>query len=41
MICTRHHGIIDGALAEGGSEQTVGQLDPLVEPNLCIAHLRP
>ena len=41
VICTLHHGIIDGALAEAGSEQTVERLDPFVEPGLCIAHLSP
>jgi predicted ArsR family transcriptional regulator len=40
VICTLHHGIIDGALAEAGSEQTVEPLDPFVEPGLCIVHLR-
>jgi predicted ArsR family transcriptional regulator len=40
VICTLHHGIIDGALAEAGSEQTVERLDPFVEPGLCIARLR-
>jgi len=39
VICTLHHGIIDGALAEAGSEQSVERLDPFVEPGLCIAHL--
>ena len=40
VICTLHHGIIDGALAEAGSEQTVERLEPFAEPGLCIAHLR-
>jgi predicted ArsR family transcriptional regulator len=39
VICTLHHGIVDGALEEAGSEQTVERLDPFVEPRLCIAHL--
>jgi predicted ArsR family transcriptional regulator len=39
VICTLHHGIIDGALAEAGSGQSVERLDPFVEPGLCIAHL--
>ena len=39
VICTLHHGIIAGALAEAGSEQTVERLDPFVEPGLCLAHL--
>jgi predicted ArsR family transcriptional regulator len=40
VICTLHHGIIDGALAESGSGQSVDRLDAFVEPMLCIAHLR-
>ena len=39
VICTLHHGIIEGALEEAGSDQTVERLDPFVEPGLCIAHL--
>jgi predicted ArsR family transcriptional regulator len=39
VICTLHHGIIDGALDEAGSEQTVERLDPFVQPGLCIARL--
>lgn len=40
VICSLHHGLIDGALDEAGSEQTVKRLDPFVEAGLCIAHLR-
>ena len=40
VICTLHQGIVEGALDEAGSEQTVERLDPFVEPSLCIAHLR-
>lgn len=39
VICTLHRGIIDGALAEAGSEETVERLDLFVEPRLCVAHL--
>jgi len=39
VICTLHRGLIDGVLAEVGSEQAVEQLDPFVEPGLCIARL--
>jgi predicted ArsR family transcriptional regulator len=39
VICTLHQGIIDGALEEAGSDQMVEQLDPFVEPGLCIARL--
>ena len=38
VICTLHHGLIDGALADSGYE--VGELRPFVEPALCIARLR-
>jgi predicted ArsR family transcriptional regulator len=40
VVCTLHHGIIDGALAASGSAETVDRLDPFVEPTLCIAYLR-
>jgi len=40
VICTLHHGIIDGVLDEARSGQTVERLDPFVEPGLCIARLR-
>lgn len=40
VVCTLHHGIIDGALSEMGSAQRVERLDPFVEPTLCIAYLR-
>jgi predicted ArsR family transcriptional regulator len=39
VICTLHHGIVDGALEEAGSGQSVARLDPFVEPGLCVAHL--
>jgi predicted ArsR family transcriptional regulator len=39
VICTLHHGIIDGVLDEAGSGGAVERLDPFVEPRLCIAHL--
>lgn len=39
VICTLHQGIVEGALDEAGSEQTVERLDPFVEPQLCVAHL--
>ena len=39
VICTLHHGIIDGALEEACAGETVERLDPFVEPGLCIAHL--
>ncbi|MDX6482202.1 MAG: hypothetical protein QOG85_2712 [Gaiellaceae bacterium] len=39
VICTLHHGIIDGALEEAGSGEIVERVDPFVEPGLCVAHL--
>jgi predicted ArsR family transcriptional regulator len=39
IICTLHHGIIDGALAETGSRLRVAKLANFVEPTLCIADL--
>ena len=39
VICTLHHGIVDGALEEAGSGLSVERLDPFVEPGLCIAQL--
>ena len=41
VICTLHHGIIDGALAASSAGLAVDRLDPFVEPALCVAHLRP
>ena len=40
VICTLHHGIIDGVLDEAGSEERVERLEPFVEPGLCIARLK-
>jgi predicted ArsR family transcriptional regulator len=40
VICTLHHGIIDGALEASGSAKSVERLEAFVEPTLCIAHLR-
>jgi predicted ArsR family transcriptional regulator len=40
VICTLHHGIIDGVLDEAGSRQRVERLEPFVEPGLCIARLK-
>jgi predicted ArsR family transcriptional regulator len=39
VICTLHHGIVDGLLDAAGSEQTVDRLDPFAEPGLCVAQL--
>ena len=40
VICTLHHGFIDGALEAAGSDYEVGELTPFVEPTLCVARLR-
>jgi predicted ArsR family transcriptional regulator len=39
VVCTLHHGVIDGALGASGSKLSVDRLDPFVEPALCVAHL--
>jgi predicted ArsR family transcriptional regulator len=39
IVCTLHHGIIDGALEETGSRRRVERLDAFVEPTLCVARL--
>lgn len=41
VVCAVHRGLISGALGELGSELEVEQLDIFVEPDLCIARLRP
>ena len=40
VICSLHHGIIDGALAASGANREVDRLDAFVEPMLCVAKLR-
>ena len=40
VICSLHHGVIDGALEATASGREVERLDPFVEPRLCVAHLR-
>jgi predicted ArsR family transcriptional regulator len=39
IVCAAHRGLIDGALAELGSERSVERLDVFVEPDLCVARL--
>ena len=41
LICTLHHGIIDGALEEAGSSLRVTAIHPFAEPTLCTATLEP
>jgi predicted ArsR family transcriptional regulator len=40
VVCTLHHGLIDGALEAAGTDERVGELQPFVEPRLCVARLR-
>lgn len=40
LVCSAHLGLLRGALAETGVPLIATQLDPLVEPSLCVAHLR-
>lgn len=39
VVCPVHLGLIRGALAELGATTTATQLEPFVEPDLCVAHL--
>ncbi|GAB3024255.1 helix-turn-helix transcriptional regulator [Mycobacterium bourgelatii] len=39
MICALHLGLMQGALTGMRGPVTVDRLDPLVEPDLCVAHL--
>lgn len=39
LVCSAHLGLLRGALAEVGAPVTVSDLEPLVEPSLCVAHL--
>jgi len=41
MMCALHLGLMQGALNEMRGPVTVDQLDPFVEPDLCVAHLAP
>lgn len=40
VVCSVHHGLIGGILEQIGAPLDAGQLEPLVEPSRCIAHLR-
>jgi predicted ArsR family transcriptional regulator len=40
VICTLHHGLIDGALEATGGGAEVDDLQPFVEPTLCVARIR-
>ncbi|GGV00397.1 transcriptional regulator [Actinomadura cremea] len=41
VICTLHHGLMQGALAQMEAPLTATGLEPFVEPHLCIARLGP
>jgi predicted ArsR family transcriptional regulator len=40
VVCSVHLGMLRGALAEMGTPIEAVRLEPFVEPNLCVAHLR-
>jgi predicted ArsR family transcriptional regulator len=40
VVCSVHLGMLRGALAELGAPMEAVGLEPFVEPNLCVAHLR-
>ena len=40
VVCSLHLGLMRGALAELGEPLEAERLDPLVEPTLCVGHLR-
>jgi predicted ArsR family transcriptional regulator len=40
LVCSAHLGLMRGALTEIGIPLVATQLDPLVEPSLCVAHLQ-
>ncbi|HVU60711.1 MAG TPA: helix-turn-helix domain-containing protein [Mycobacteriales bacterium] len=39
VVCAIHLGLMQGALAELGASVSATELEPFVEPNLCVAHL--
>lgn len=39
IVCAVHKGLIDGALAELGSDLRISRLDVFVEPDVCVARL--
>lgn len=40
VVCSLHLGLLQGALAELGSDVEATELLPFVEPDRCVAHLR-
>jgi predicted ArsR family transcriptional regulator len=41
VVCSVHLGLLQGALEALGAPLTSGQLEPFVEPSLCVSHLTP
>lgn len=41
IVCNVHAGLVRGALAEYGDEETDVELVPFAEPGACLLHLRP
>jgi predicted ArsR family transcriptional regulator len=41
VVCPVHLGLMQGAMEAWGAPVSVDRLDPFVEPDLCLAHLRP
>lgn len=40
VVCPIHLGLMQGALEEWNAPLIIDRLDPFVEPDLCVAHLR-
>ncbi len=40
VVCQIHLGVMQGAMETCGAPVTVDRLEPFVEPDLCLAHLR-
>lgn len=40
IVCSVHLGLIHGALEALGASTLRAELEPFVEPRLCVAHLR-
>lgn len=41
VVCALHLGLMQGALTAMQAPLAIDRLDPFVEPDLCVAHLRP
>jgi len=41
VVCPIHLGLMQGAMAAWGAQDTVSRLAPFAEPDLCVAHLAP